>query len=311
MPSPSTTRLAAAAAALLAAGALARAASDARRQRVDAFREQARVEREKLKLDPAALRRAYPTPEIRLARGPITLRPGATTAVEVGGAFQQGSLFDVDAEDVEVLREELTSAAWKAQLGVRKGALPQSVTLRVYSPVSAIGSSATAFVVAGRYDCQVQLQRGLSARLVAQAADPLRYDLTWTRPPSPSPLRRSVARLKVAYGALSFDVEGDQAELMASLQRSQEPGGAQAQAMAEMEKCQKLKDAEMIRCFQAAGERIKVIQAKDAEESVAAGPPCGQLDLRIRAGQVEGGTFRACLSSYEDRVAKATCTPLD
>lgn len=312
MASASTVRVFAAVVAVLAVGALARAASDAREQRVKAFREQAKGEREKLKLDAKAVRGQYPTPEIKLGRA-ITLRPGATTPVEVSGAFQKGSLFVVEADDVEVVREDLGAGGWKAQLAVRKGALPQTVRLAVYSPVSAIPASTNAFVVAGRYECQVQLKRGLAARLVAQAGDPLRYDVTWTRPPATAPLRSSVAKMDVQYGGIAFEIQGDQAEIMAAMQRSQKPGGAQAEMMAEMQKCDKLAQAEMIKCFQAAGERIKTIQAKEAEDSVAGGPACGHLDVsRNRVtGELEGGSFRSCMSSYEDRVAKASCTPIE
>lgn len=298
-----------AAAVLLGVVALARAASDAQRQRVQAFQQEARSAREKLGLTREALVKQYPTPEIRLA-SPIPLAPGRQSRVAVGGAFQEKSLFVVESEDLAVTQEQLGPAGWSAQVAVRPGALPQQVGLTVYAPVSGIRSSAPAFLVAGRYECRVALKGGLSVRLVTRGQDPLLYDAVWTRAPASDPLRESVARLSIPYGGLGFEIQVDQAQLMQMAQEQQR--GPQAEMMAEVKKCDQLPQAQMVACFQQAGERIKVLQAKAARQSVEKGPACGTLHLsRGRDGGFEGGEFRACMGGFEDRVASATCTPLE
>jgi hypothetical protein len=289
---------------VLAVAGLARAASDERRERVKAFRKQAEAERAKSGLPLAALKKQYPTPEIQLAR-PLPLSPGKVAAVEVKGDFQEGSLFLVESDDVTVQSEQLTPAGWKAELAVRAGAPPQRVGLAVYAPVSACSAYKEAFLVAGRYACQAQLEGGLAVKLVARASEPGAYDAAWSLPPQGAPLLRTAAKVEPSYRSLAFEFERDEQAL--ALEGQKAMGDAQP-AMEEMQKCQKLPQAEMIACFQKAGERMKGEEAKRRAEWARKAPPCGTLTLSFdAAGAPEGGRFRACAGNFEDRVSKATC----
>jgi hypothetical protein len=308
MTSERIRRAAVLAATILAAAGLARAASEGRRERVSAFRKQAEAQRAKIGLPLAALKKQYPTPEIQLV-SPLPLSPGKVANVEVKGAFQEGSLFVVESDDVTVKNEQIGPAAWKAELAVRAGAPPQRVGLAVYAPVSACSAYKEAFLVAGRYECQAELEGGLALKLVARASEPYAYDAVWSLPPREAPLLRTSAKVEPSYRALAFELERDDQAVLGEGQKAM----ADAQpAVAEMQKCQQLPQAEMIACIQKVSERMNAAEAKRRGEWARKAPPCGTLTLDFRAdGTPDGGRFSSCVANFQARVAKATCKLLE
>jgi len=176
MPIPTGRKLAAATVvALLLAGVL-RAVSDHYAERRDAILAACRSELKSAGLEAAAVKKQYPTPELKLCRC-ARVTPGSVGEVVVRGTFRPGTKFVFSSDKVQVVKEALIASAgqkeseYHATIKAAQVSLPEFITLESYEPQLCRGISCPAVYIGGKYEWNLSADNGWKIQL-RQASEP-------------------------------------------------------------------------------------------------------------------------------------------
>lgn len=294
----------------LLAGAGARTASQSYQDRLEAFRTKQDELAKEQKLDWAARKKKYPTPELTLVRADPSgdlkvVRPGDSVDLQAQVKAPTGALVLLACEDVEVLSEELKGEVWKAKVKVAKTFLPGTCQLKAYSPVSVIGASKPAFRVEGRYRWELKLSNGWTTQWETTSHNgPLEGTSQW-KAPGGAPL--GTRDLRVSGSGKSFSAEvlltdEEQARMQSEVRAAQSDASRQ-EAMKALqtltnkmsEECGKLAPAKMGPCFEKYQKQIDPIAKQLNEQGNALNEKlntravgCDQLSVTVEGGVVKG-----------------------
>lgn len=248
----------------------------------------------------------YPTPEITLCKM-VRVLPGRAVDVVLRGKFAPGTKFLFENDSVEVMKETMAPAEYRATVQVPPNSGPSYALLHAFAPVSGGNAQCQALYVGGRYEWEFAAPNGWRVRLVlldegfqpgATQPPEIRYRAEFFRGAEPKPFETRNLRLSLT------SVPWDDA-YSGSIEESGAPEGS---AMAEMEKLTtkmqdpKLSDQErerLIAQFEALSERIA--KEQDALVKKMSSPTyaqdmekkerefgCRYLQFRIKAGAIDG-----------------------
>jgi hypothetical protein len=153
--------------ALLALG-LSRAARFRFHDKEAAVREACQAQLRKLGITRDAAKAKYPTPEIHMVTS-ACLMPGGTGEVVIKGKFPPETKFIFQNDNIEVVKEALTPAEYRATLKAAPGIGPETASVRAITAATCITAQADrAAVVGGKYEWTMDAANGW--RVVARSA---------------------------------------------------------------------------------------------------------------------------------------------
>lgn len=297
-------------------------------EQMDAFREKAHAERQKLGLDRATAKARFPTPEVSLVgrSEPLQARPGETVEIRTTGKVARGSLVVFGAcPELEIVSVKQSTDGVHARVKVPATHLPATCDLIVVAPVSGIQRSLPVLEVRGDFKWSLKLANGMALEALTRADAPEGFagDGAWSLNGKPLTTRTIV-----------FSGSGDTWE--ASVQLSQEEAEARAErteaalakadtdaVMKKMQvltekmqkECTPLPPERMTPCFEKYQKQIEAVTAplgalQDELESEAGVHPnaCTELKLQVRKGRVTG-TGEGCRAA-EPVAVTGTVTPV-
>ncbi len=294
--------------AALAVAGTVRAAAAGYQARLDAFRKEAAAQRKKLGLekDQAKLYAAYPTPEVTFAEDAAgTVCPGKRATVKLPGKFVPGTLFVLKSDDVAVVKEQLTSTEWTAEVEVKPVVAPGEVDVEVVTPVSTAYSSTRLLIIGCTHEWTLNLSSGetLTVRTTwpKDGSTDVTTDGAWTK--AGKALGKVQVRVRGASRYFTFERVADAAEQAAQANafgaalKSPEMKALDARFAKVQEKltaCGKQPPAQMGACMKGPGDEMTAIsKEKEAlfRKAQSAGAPtfgCDALHVDVSGGQLRG-----------------------
>src|SRR5579871_5894888 len=153
---------------LLALAALSRAVQFRFQEKEQAFRQHCKDQLQKLGITRDAAKARYPTPEIHMVSGGC-LTPGATGEVVVKGKFVPDTKILFGNDNLEVVKETLSSNEYRATVKVAPEIGPQTAEVIAITPVTGITARQLGGVsVGGRFEWNLEAANGW--RIVARSA---------------------------------------------------------------------------------------------------------------------------------------------
>lgn len=285
----------------LAAFGVVRAATSGWQERRAAVYTKAEAERKKAGLDdPKKLYAQYPTPEVSFAGEPKRLCAGKSATVKLTGKFVPGSSFLATNDGVQVAKEKLTPTSWEAELKVAPGAMPGSVSVEVFTPVSAASRSERVLTIGCTYQWHLELQDGEALDLTTDFSSADHGgDGTWTK----GGKSLGTARFTIEGSDEDFNLtrQASQQEFqnaasnMTKLYESPDFKALQARQQKAAEALGACKDPKaMAACMKAPGEELRKVgeeQQALTKKFMSAGKPtfgCNQINLKVSGTSLSG-----------------------
>lgn len=273
-------------------------------EEVEAFREKAMKERERLGLSSEEAATRYPTPELELVDAK-TARAGETVELRAAGTLGEGAHAVVSCPQVKILSMQVETGGLTAKVKVPEWLLPVRCDWIATAPVSGSSTHLPALEVIGSYVWELQLRNGMTMKGETHTTPGLRSSGTVEFFERGRSLGKREARVSGSADAWSLEIERTAEESQQLSARQQEgmkkvdTEGAMKRMQAISEKmqaeCSKLPSAQMSSCFmkyqkamEEAGKPLQ--QAADtlnADTLVHAGG-CLRLELSVKAGKVSG-----------------------
>jgi hypothetical protein len=188
----------------LAGFGLMRAAQYRFQEKEQAFRKEASAQLQKLGITREAAKAKQFTPEIHMISA-ACLQPGGVGEVVIRGKFVPGSRVIFENDNIDVVKESLTAAEYRATLKAAPGIGPQSANVMVVSPLTGMTarSSNAAAIVGGKFEFRLQAANGW--KVVAKPApgpacrergsDGVPYEMLFYRNNEANPFEKRAAGL--------------------------------------------------------------------------------------------------------------------
>lgn len=139
---------------------IARPATSRYEERRRAILAAANAERQRLGLtDRKALFARYPTPQIKLCRA-VSVPPGAAAEVVIQGKFEPGTKFLIENDNLDVLKENLTAAEYRATVSAARTSGPSYANVHAFAPASAANARCLAVLIGGKYQWDFTAENG-------------------------------------------------------------------------------------------------------------------------------------------------------
>jgi hypothetical protein len=283
------------------------------------------AERKQLGLDSNSVRAKYPTPEVTFAGSGsgggaagaqcVQLCPGKTGKLALKGKLPQGSLVQVQSNDVEVVEEQQTATGWEATVKAKPDAPPERLHVGAISAVSGIQVQVPGLEIGCEHTFTFEVKGG----------DTMVMKVTFPCGKEETLATGEWGREGKALGKYTYQVRRGEHSL--SLNRQVPPEEAQAQGqgmmavmqskewkaldarfnsqMAKVQACTKGPQAQMGPCMQALQpemdkinkERQALMDAAEQKGALTFG--CGELDVQANAGTLKG-TANQCAGHKKD-----------
>jgi hypothetical protein len=145
-----------------------------------AFQERQRAYRTKHNITDSAALAKHPAAELTVD-AEKTAFPGDVLTITATGSAEQGSLFVIDCDDVQIVSIKQTRKAVTAKVKVGAFALPRHCALLAVSPVSVATEEIPILEVKGTYTWKLELANRMKAQLVTTAGPKgIETQSTWT-----------------------------------------------------------------------------------------------------------------------------------
>lgn len=296
--------------AALAGFALIQAATTGYYQKEAAIRKEAAEQLQKLGLTREAAKAKYPTPEIRMVSAGCLL-PGGTGDVVVNGKFTPGTRFVLESDALEVAKESLTPAEYRASVKVAPGIPPHAAPVVAISPVSGISTySNPGVAIGGKAEWDMEAANGW--KVVARSpagktcGGPFREDtyvVQFFRKGEPAPFATRSARAQYSasssteYFTLGYEdpsADSQAKDFQALVQKMSDPKTPPAERQKLMAQLQKAQQQMMA----AAQNAMKQAQEVEAQRKTFG---CEHIELKLQ-GAAFTGTLR-CAEAVGTRLA--------
>ncbi len=285
------------------------------------------ADRKQLGLDAKTLKARYPTPEVTFsgtgsgggaAAQCVALCPGKTGKFVLKGKLPQGSLVQVQSDDVELVQEQQTPTGWEATVKAKPDAPPELLEVAAISPVSTIQVRVPGLEIGCEHTFTFEVTGG----------DTMVMKLTFPCGKQETTATGEWRRAGKVLGTHTYQVRRGAHSLSLNRQVPQEESMAQSQGtmavmqskewtaldkrfnavMAKMDGCTKGPQAQMSSCMNALQpeiqsinkERQGLLDANEQKHAIAFG--CGDLDVQANAGTLKGTANQCAGHKKEDRL---------
>ena len=295
-------------------------------KRQSEFYAKANAERKQLGLDSNAVRAKYPTPEVTFsgtgsgggaAAHCVAICPGKTGKFELKGKLPQGSLVQVQSNDVEVMEEKQTSTGWEATIKARPDAPPERLQISAISAVSAIQVGVPGLEIGCEHTFTLEVSGDTMVLKVTFPCGKEETTATGEWRHDSKVLGTYTYHVRRGEHSISLSRQASQQEAMAqgqgtmAVMQSKEWKALDARSnavMAKMTGCTKGPQSQMSSCMNALQpemnsinkERQAMLAANEKKGSLTFG--CGQLDAQANAGQLKGTASQCAGHTRDDRL---------
>jgi len=302
------------------------AGGDWQKRQSDFYAKQS-AERKQLGLDANTVKAKYPTPEVTFsgtgsgtgAAGAggqcLQLCPGKTGKLALKGKLPQGSLVQVESNDVEVVEEQQTASGWEATVKAKADAPPERLRVAAISAVSGIQVQLPGLEIGCEHTFTFEVAGGDT--MVMKVTFPCGKDETtatgeWSH--GGKALGKYTYQVRRGEHSLSLtrqvppEESTAQGQGMMAVMQSKEWKALDVRFNAQMAKvtaCTKGPQAQMASCMNALQpetdkinkERQALMDAAEQKNALKFG--CGALDVQANAGTLKG-TANQCAGHKQD-----------
>lgn len=296
-------------------------------KRQSEFYAKASAERKQLGLDDKAVKAKYPTPEVKFSgtgseggsagAACVAICPGKTAKVTVKGKLPQGSLVQVQSNDVEVVDEQQTAGGWEATLKAKPDAPPELLRMSAISAVSGIRAELPGLEIGCQHTFTFQV-----------AGDTMEMKVTFPCGKQDTTATGEWSRAGKSLGKYTYQVNRGDHRLTLNRQATQEEAMAESQGMmdlmaskewkeldtrfnavmAKTQACAKGPQNQIATCMNALQPEIQSIdkqreammQENEKKHALAFG--CGALDVQASAGALKGTATQCSGHGKDERV---------
>lgn len=283
------------------------------------------AERKQLGLDSNSVRAKYPTPEVTFSGSGagggsageqcVQLCPGKTGKFALKGKLPQGSLVQVQSNDIEVVEEKQSATGWEATVKAKPDAPPERLRVAAISAVSGIQVQVPGLEIGCEHTFTFDVKGGDS--MVMKVTFPCGKEETlatgeWSRGGKALGKYTYLVRRGEHSLNLNRQVPPEEAQAqgqgMMELMQSKEWKALDTRFNAQMTKvqaCTKGPQAQMAPCMQALQpemdkinkERQALMDSAEQKGSLKFG--CGELDVQANGGTLKG-TANQCAGHKKD-----------